>query len=135
MASSADRALQGRGGPPVPAHHPVPIEKCPALANVLNQISAGLFNDGNVYETTLIPVRALAPCIHFFYDADIVWTGYSSARYGRRSVPRPDRVGEEVDTDHHEGMLHLFLRRIVLVLLFLERSAGYTIGCGGHAGC
>lgn len=32
-------------------YHPVPIEdKSPALANVLNHISAGLFGDGGVYE-------------------------------------------------------------------------------------
>jgi starch phosphorylase len=32
-------------------YHPIPIEqKCPALANVLNQISAGVFGDGGVYE-------------------------------------------------------------------------------------
>lgn len=32
-------------------YHPVPVdEACPALANVLNQISGGLFGDGGVYE-------------------------------------------------------------------------------------
>lgn len=32
-------------------YHPVPVEeKSPALANVLNQVSAGLFGDGWVYE-------------------------------------------------------------------------------------
>ena len=32
-------------------YHPVPVEeKSPALANVLNQVSAGLFGDGSVYE-------------------------------------------------------------------------------------
>jgi hypothetical protein len=32
-------------------YHPIPIEeKCPALAHVLNQVSAGLFGDGGVYE-------------------------------------------------------------------------------------
>jgi starch phosphorylase len=39
-------------------YHPVPIEeKCPALANVLNQISAGLFDDANVYEPLLNTIR------------------------------------------------------------------------------
>lgn len=33
------------------AYHPVPIEqKCPALAKVLNEVSAGMFGDGGVYE-------------------------------------------------------------------------------------
>ena len=33
-------------------YRPIAIEqKCPALANVLNQISAGLFGDSGVYET------------------------------------------------------------------------------------
>lgn len=32
-------------------YHPIPVEeKCPALANVLNQVSAGLFGDAGVYE-------------------------------------------------------------------------------------
>jgi len=32
-------------------YHPVPIEeKCPALANVLDQVSAGLFGDSGIYE-------------------------------------------------------------------------------------
>lgn len=32
-------------------YHPVPIEqKCPALAHVLNEISAGKFGEGQVYE-------------------------------------------------------------------------------------
>ena len=32
-------------------YHPVPIEqKCPQLAHVLNEISAGKFGDGQTYE-------------------------------------------------------------------------------------
>ncbi|EEB89521.1 hypothetical protein MPER_12371, partial [Moniliophthora perniciosa FA553] len=32
-------------------YHPVSIEeKCPALANVLNQVSSGIFGDGGIYE-------------------------------------------------------------------------------------
>ncbi|KAF5378620.1 hypothetical protein D9615_007189 [Tricholomella constricta] len=39
-------------------YHPVPLEqKCPALAHVLNQVSAGLFGDGHVYEPLLNTVR------------------------------------------------------------------------------
>ncbi|EMD35202.1 glycosyltransferase family 35 protein [Gelatoporia subvermispora B] len=39
-------------------YHPVPIEeKCPALANVLNEISAGRFGDGGVYEPLLNTIR------------------------------------------------------------------------------
>ncbi|KAG6860900.1 hypothetical protein C0995_006154 [Termitomyces sp. Mi166 len=39
-------------------YHPVPIEqKCPALAHVLNQVSAGLFGDGAVYEPLLNTIR------------------------------------------------------------------------------
>ncbi|KAK7460678.1 Non-essential glycogen phosphorylase [Stygiomarasmius scandens] len=39
-------------------YHPVPIEeKCPALANVLNQVSAGLFGDGGTYEPLLNTIR------------------------------------------------------------------------------
>ncbi|ESK91479.1 glycogen phosphorylase [Moniliophthora roreri MCA 2997] len=39
-------------------YHPVPIEeKCPALANVLNQVSSGLFGDGGVYEPLLNTIR------------------------------------------------------------------------------
>lgn len=39
-------------------YHPVPIEeKCPALANVLNQISGGLFGDSGVYEPLLNTIR------------------------------------------------------------------------------
>ncbi|KAJ7243905.1 glycogen phosphorylase [Mycena haematopus] len=39
-------------------YHPVPIEeKCPALANVLNQVSAGIFGDAQVYEPLLNTIR------------------------------------------------------------------------------
>ncbi|KDR78010.1 hypothetical protein GALMADRAFT_244981 [Galerina marginata CBS 339.88] len=39
-------------------YHPVPIEqKCPALAHILNQISAGVFGDGGVYEPLLNTIR------------------------------------------------------------------------------
>jgi len=39
-------------------YHPVPIEeKCPALAHVLNQVSAGLFGDAEVYEPLLNTIR------------------------------------------------------------------------------
>ncbi|KAF8646198.1 hypothetical protein AX16_007340 [Volvariella volvacea WC 439] len=39
-------------------YHPVPLEqKCPALANVLNQISSGLFGDGGIYEPLLNTIR------------------------------------------------------------------------------
>jgi len=39
-------------------YHPTPIEqKCPALAHVLDQISAGLFGDGSVYEPLLNTIR------------------------------------------------------------------------------
>ncbi|KAG5642659.1 hypothetical protein DXG03_002371 [Asterophora parasitica] len=39
-------------------YHPVPIEKkCPALAHVLNQVSSGLFGDGDVYEPLLNTIR------------------------------------------------------------------------------
>ncbi|KAJ8075811.1 Non-essential glycogen phosphorylase [Marasmius tenuissimus] len=39
-------------------YHPVPIEeKCPALANVLNQVSSGLFGDGGAYEPLLNTIR------------------------------------------------------------------------------
>ncbi|KAL0564837.1 Non-essential glycogen phosphorylase [Marasmius crinis-equi] len=39
-------------------YHPVPIEeKCPALANVLNQVSGGLFGDGGAYEPLLNTIR------------------------------------------------------------------------------
>ncbi|EKM76820.1 hypothetical protein AGABI1DRAFT_130848 [Agaricus bisporus var. burnettii JB137-S8] len=40
------------------AYHPVPIEqKCPALAKVLNEVSAGMFGDGGVYEPLLNTIR------------------------------------------------------------------------------
>ncbi|KAG6829210.1 hypothetical protein H0H87_012238 [Tephrocybe sp. NHM501043] len=40
-------------------YHPIPIEKkCPALAYVLDQVSAGLFGDGSVYEPSV-------PSLHF----------------------------------------------------------------------
>ncbi|KAK0219004.1 glycogen phosphorylase [Armillaria fumosa] len=39
-------------------YHPIPIEeKCPALANVLNKISEGMFGDGSVYEPLLNTIR------------------------------------------------------------------------------
>jgi len=39
-------------------YHPVPIEeKCPALANVLDQVSHGLFGDQEVYEPLLNTIR------------------------------------------------------------------------------
>jgi len=39
-------------------YHPIPIEeKCPALANVLNQVSGGLFGDAHVYEPLLGTIR------------------------------------------------------------------------------
>jgi len=39
-------------------YHPVPIEqKCPALAHVLDQVSAGLFGDNGVYEPLLNTIR------------------------------------------------------------------------------
>ncbi|PPQ83162.1 hypothetical protein CVT25_005409 [Psilocybe cyanescens] len=39
-------------------YHPVPIEqKCPALAHVINQVSAGAFGDGHVYEPLLNTIR------------------------------------------------------------------------------
>lgn len=39
-------------------YHPVPVEeKCPALANVLNAVSGGLFGDGSVYEPLLNTIR------------------------------------------------------------------------------
>ncbi|KAF8903189.1 glycogen phosphorylase [Mucidula mucida] len=39
-------------------YHPVPIEeKCPALAHVLDQVSAGLFGDAGVYEPLLNTIR------------------------------------------------------------------------------
>ncbi|KAF4588537.1 Non-essential glycogen phosphorylase [Pleurotus pulmonarius] len=39
-------------------YHPVPVdEACPALANVLNQISGGLFGDGGVYEPLVNTIR------------------------------------------------------------------------------
>jgi starch phosphorylase len=39
-------------------YHPIPIEqKCPALAHVLDQVSAGLFGDGGVYEPLLGTIR------------------------------------------------------------------------------
>ncbi|KAG2006281.1 glycogen phosphorylase [Coprinopsis cinerea AmutBmut pab1-1] len=39
-------------------YHPTPIEqKCPALANVLNKISSGMFGDGSVYEPLLSTIR------------------------------------------------------------------------------
>ncbi|KAJ6602633.1 glycosyltransferase family 35 protein [Mycena vulgaris] len=39
-------------------YHPVPIaEKCPALAHVLDQVSAGLFGDAHVYEPLLNTIR------------------------------------------------------------------------------
>ncbi|KAF9646897.1 glycogen phosphorylase [Thelephora ganbajun] len=39
-------------------YHPVPIEqKCPALAHVLNEISAGKFGEGQTYEPLLNTVR------------------------------------------------------------------------------
>ncbi|KAJ6629923.1 glycogen phosphorylase [Mycena sp. CBHHK59/15] len=39
-------------------YHPIPIEeKCPALANVLNQVSGGLFGDEHVYEPLLNTIR------------------------------------------------------------------------------
>ncbi len=37
-------------------YHPVPVEeKCPALADVLNQVSSGLFGDGSVFEPYVKP--------------------------------------------------------------------------------
>ncbi|TFY65313.1 hypothetical protein EVJ58_g2047 [Rhodofomes roseus] len=39
-------------------YHPVPVEqKCPALAWVLNEVSAGRFGDGGVYEPLLNTIR------------------------------------------------------------------------------
>ncbi|KAG7085815.1 hypothetical protein E1B28_003353 [Marasmius oreades] len=39
-------------------YHPVPIEeKCPALANVLNTVSGGMFGDGGVYDPLLNTIR------------------------------------------------------------------------------
>ncbi|THG96476.1 hypothetical protein EW026_g5363 [Hermanssonia centrifuga] len=39
-------------------YHPVPIEeKCPALAQALNEISSGTFGDGGVYEPLLNTIR------------------------------------------------------------------------------
>ncbi|KAJ3012122.1 hypothetical protein NUW54_g1963 [Trametes sanguinea] len=39
-------------------YHPVPIEqKCPPLARVLNEVSAGRFGDGGVYEPLLNTIR------------------------------------------------------------------------------
>jgi len=39
-------------------YHPIPIEeRCPALANVLNHISAGAFGDSAVYEPLLNTIR------------------------------------------------------------------------------
>lgn len=39
-------------------YHPVPLEeKCPALANVINQVSGGLFGDGGIYEPLLNTIR------------------------------------------------------------------------------
>ncbi|KAJ8690782.1 Non-essential glycogen phosphorylase [Pleurotus ostreatus] len=39
-------------------YHPVPVdEACPPLANVLNQISGGLFGDGGVYEPLVNTIR------------------------------------------------------------------------------
>ncbi|KZT65114.1 glycosyltransferase family 35 protein [Daedalea quercina L-15889] len=39
-------------------YHPVPVEqKCPALARVLNEVSAGRFGDGGVYEPLLNTIR------------------------------------------------------------------------------
>ncbi|KAF8124671.1 glycosyl transferase, partial [Mycena galopus ATCC 62051] len=39
-------------------YHPTPIEEnCPALANVLTQVSAGLFGDADVYEPLLNTIR------------------------------------------------------------------------------
>ncbi|TFK66865.1 glycogen phosphorylase [Pluteus cervinus] len=39
-------------------YHPVPIEtKCPALANVIDQVSQGLFGPGDVYEPLLNTIR------------------------------------------------------------------------------
>lgn len=39
-------------------YHPIPIEKkCPALAHVLDQVSAGLFGDSGVYEPLLNTIR------------------------------------------------------------------------------
>ncbi|KAG6830923.1 hypothetical protein H0H92_013851 [Tricholoma furcatifolium] len=39
-------------------YHPIAIEeKCPALAHVLNQVQAGLFGDGDVYEPLLNTIR------------------------------------------------------------------------------
>uniref|UniRef100_A0A8H7XXI4 Alpha-1,4 glucan phosphorylase n=1 Tax=Psilocybe cubensis TaxID=181762 RepID=A0A8H7XXI4_PSICU len=39
-------------------YHPIPIEqKCPALAHVINQVAAGVFGDGHVYEPLLNTIR------------------------------------------------------------------------------
>jgi starch phosphorylase len=39
-------------------YHPVPIEeKCTAHTNMLNQISAGLFDDANMHEPLLNTIR------------------------------------------------------------------------------
>jgi len=39
-------------------YHPIAVEeKCPALANVLNEISSGKFGDGSVYEPLLNTIR------------------------------------------------------------------------------
>ena len=39
-------------------YHPVPVEeKCPALARVINEVAAGRFGDGGVYE----------PCVYFIF--------------------------------------------------------------------
>ncbi|KAF9260379.1 glycogen phosphorylase [Marasmius fiardii PR-910] len=39
-------------------YHPVPIEeKCPALANVLNTVSGGMFGSGDIYEPLLNTIR------------------------------------------------------------------------------
>jgi hypothetical protein len=55
-------------------YHPTPIEqKCPALANVLNKISSGMFGDGSVYEPYVLflqgPPTAIRTDIVFLIDS------------------------------------------------------------------
>lgn len=83
-------------------YHPVSVEKkCPALANVLNQISAGLFGDGAPYEPWVVWFEIAEHDYWLFYQSpqfnppgwslpDYWWLRllYRCFGYGRRSLSR-----------------------------------------------
>ncbi|KAG8764984.1 Non-essential glycogen phosphorylase, partial [Ceratobasidium sp. 428] len=96
------------------AYHPVPVEqKSPALASVLDDVSAGRFGDGNIYEPLLNTIRQSdyylitedfdsCTCHALVWEMDIALIFGSRHRlpeYGRRGVQGQGFMGQEVD--HH----------------------------------